>query len=166
MNAESKSVNTAKTAAYKEVISQISAIIEDEQNITARLVTTICLLHQAFDYFFWTGVYLVDPKKPDELVIGPYQGTLGCLRIPFGDGNVRGVCGAAANSGETVLVDDVHAFPNHIACDSRSQSEIVVPIFSPDGELFGVLDVDSTELGSFCEIDRASLELIMSRMVI
>ncbi|MEP1229135.1 MAG: GAF domain-containing protein, partial [Litorimonas sp.] len=135
-------------------------------NVTARLVTTICLLHHAFDYFFWTGVYLVDPNKKDELVIGPYQGTLGCLRIPFGTGNVRGVCGAAATSGETIIVDDVHAFPNHIACDSRSESEIVVPMFSPDGSLFGVLDVDSTELGSFCEIDQANLELLMSHIVI
>jgi GAF domain-containing protein len=157
---------TQKKESYKEVIAQISATITGEENIMARLVTTICLLHHAFDYFFWTGIYLVDPEKTDELVIGPYQGTLGCLRIPFGPDNVRGVCGAAAASGQTICVDDVHAFPNHIACDSRSESEIVVPIFSPDGSLFGVLDVDSTQLASFCEVDKVNLELIMSHLVI
>jgi len=166
MNTQSQNTHQSKQDIYKEVATQIAAVIGDEKNVTARLVTTICLLHQAFDYFFWTGLYLVDPEKTDELVIGPYQGTLGCLRIPFGAGNVRGVCGAAAASGETVVVEDVHSFPNHISCDSRSQSEIVVPVFSPDGSLFAVLDVDSTQLGSFCEVDQANLELIMSRMVV
>ena len=109
---------------------------------------------------------MVDPNKPNELVIGPYRGTLGCLRIPFGADNVRGVCGNAAASGQTVVVDDVHQFEGHIACDSRSQSEIVVPVFSPDGSLFAVLDVDSTEIGSFSEVDKSNLESIMSRMVI
>ncbi len=147
-------------------MTQLAAIIQDEKNVTARLVTTICLLHHAFDYYYWTGFYLVDPDTPDELVIGPYQGTLGCLRIPFGEGRVKGVCGAAAASGQTVIVEDVHAFPGHISCDSRSQSEIVVPVFSPDGSLFAVLDVDSTDIGSFCDVDQANLELIMSRMVV
>jgi len=158
--------HATKQNLYKEVTTQIAAIIAEEHNVMARLVTTIGLLHHHFDYFFWTGIYLVDPEKADELVIGPYQGSLACLRIPFDEGNVRGVCGAAAASGETIIVDDVHAFEGHIACDNRSQSEIVVPVFSPDGALFGVLDVDSTELSSFCEIDKANLELIMSRMVI
>jgi len=114
-------------------------------------------LVQAFGpRFFWTGFYVVDPLKPTELVVGPYQGTLGCLRIPFG----RGVCGAAAASGQTQLVKDVHAFPGHIACDSRSNSEIVVPVFDASGALAAVLDVDSTELAAFDEEDQAGLEAI------
>ena len=100
------------------------------------------------------------PKKENELVVGPYQGTLGCLRIPFG----RGVCGTAAATRETQLVADVHAFPGHIACDSRSNSEIVVPVINRDGQLIAVLDVDSVEYGSFDETDRVSLETLMQRI--
>ena len=82
---------------------------------------------------------MVDDEKPRELVVGPYQGTLGCLRIPFG----RGVCGTSAQTGETVIVEDVHAFPGHIACDARSNSEIVVPVFDKMSRLKAVLDIDS-----------------------
>jgi len=145
---------------------EIDAVIRDEPNVTARLVTTISVLHHKFEYYSWTGFYMVDAEKSDELVIGPYQGRLGCTRIPFGANNVKGVCGNAALSNQTIVVDDVHKFDGHIACDSRSQSEIVVPVFSPDGSLFAVLDVDSMEKASFCEIDQANLELIMSRMVV
>ena len=155
-----------KQDLYMEARMEIDAVIRDESNVMARLVTTLCVLHHKFDYFFWTGFYMVDPDKADELVIGPYQGTLGCTRIPFGKGNVRGVCGKAASTGQTVIVEDVHKFEGHIACDSRSQSEIVVPVFSPDGSLYAVFDVDSTEVGSFCEVDQANLGLIMSRMVV
>jgi GAF domain-containing protein len=94
-----------------------------------------------------------------ELVVGPYQGTLGCLRIPFG----RGVCGAAAATGETQLIDDVHAFPGHIACDSRSAIEIVVPVRDAKGRLIAVLDVDSTEKAAFDGVDQAALEDLLSR---
>lgn len=152
----------SKQSLYADVTQQIAATIGDESNVTARIVTTIALLHHHMDYFFWTGVYLVDPMKNAELVIGPYQGTLGCLRIAFG----KGVCGAAAAQGRTICVDDVHAFEGHIACDSRSMSEIVVPIYAPDGTLFGVLDVDSTAPSSFCEIDQINLELIVSSLII
>jgi len=103
--------------------------------------------------FFWTGFYLVDPLKPQELVVGPYQGTLGCLRIPFG----KGVCGHVAATREPVIVPDVHAFPGHIACDAASNSEIVVPVFRPDGSLAGVLDVDSTEYDAFDSVDQEGL---------
>lgn len=148
--------SSRKSETYREVAQQIAAVIEGEPNITARMVSIICLLNEAFEDYFWTGYYLVDPEKPNELVVGPYQGTLGCLRIPIG----KGVCGAAAQRGETVIVDDVHAFPGHIACDSRSESEIVVPINRPDGSLFGVLDVDSTRLGAFDKTDQKHLEEI------
>ena len=145
-----------KIKVYNDVARQIAAVIEGETSVTARYATAACLLNEAFDYFFWTGFYLVDPLKPTELVVGPYQGTLGCLRIPFG----RGVCGACAQKGETIIVKDVHEFPGHIACDSRSNSEIVVPVFDKDGKLLAVLDVDSTELASFDEDDKAGLERI------
>ena len=101
---------------------------------------------------------MVDPEKSEELVVGPYQGTLGCLRIAFG----RGVCGAAAASGETQIVPDVHAFPGHIACDSRSASEIVVPVRDAAGNLIAVLDVDSAEPAAFDELDGKWLETILS----
>jgi GAF domain-containing protein len=146
-----------KPARYREVETMIASVVAGETSHTARYATAVSLLVQAFGpRFFWTGFYVVDPLKPTELVVGPYQGTLGCLRIPFG----RGVCGAAASSGKTQLVMDVHAFPGHIACDSRSNSEIVVPVYDASGAFAAVLDVDSTELAAFDEEDQAGLESI------
>ena len=150
-----------KKEIYKDVAKQISAVIDGETSVTARYATAACLLSEAFDYFFWTGFYVVDPLKPTELVVGPYQGTLGCLRIPFG----KGVCGTSAQKGETIIVEDVHAFPGHIACDSRSNSEIVVPVYDKDGKLAAVLDVDSTEIGSFDEDDKEGLEAICKSLL-
>ncbi len=134
-------------------------MLEGETSPTARQATVAAMLAAAFERFFWTGFYLVDPEKPDELVVGPYQGTLGCLRIAFG----RGVCGTAAAEQRTVIVPDVEAFPGHIACDARSKSEIVVPALDPEGRLIGVLDVDSTELAAFDEADAAGLERILAQ---
>lgn len=151
-----------KAEKYAETASEIAAVLDGESNLVARMATVSCLLHQAFDHYFWTGFYVVDPEKNEELVIGPYQGTLGCLRIPFS----RGVCGAAARTGEIQIVEDVHAFPGHIACDARSQSEIVVPVFDTDGKLFAVFDVDSTEVGSFDAEDAKGLSAILSTVVL
>jgi L-methionine (R)-S-oxide reductase len=151
-----------KSARYQAIGREIAAVLEGENNVTARLATTACLLRAAFgDLYFWVGFYLVDPAKPQELVVGPYQGTLGCLRIPFG----KGVCGAAAAQRRTLIVPDVEAFPGHIACDSRSRSEIVVPVFDRAGGLAGVLDVDSTVLGAFDEADQAGLEAICAALL-
>ena len=148
---------SAKPEQYAELRQQIAAVITGETSITARYATASCLLRETFgDRFFWTGFYVVDPDKGDELVVGPYQGTLGCLRIPFG----KGVCGTAAQTGETQLVADVHAFPGHIACDSRSNSEIVVPVRDAAGRIAAVLDVDSTEFSAFDEEDQEGLEAI------
>ena len=130
--------------------------------MVARMATLSCLLHQAFDHYFWTGFYVVDPEKTEELVIGPYQGTLGCLRIPYS----RGVCGAAARTGEVQIVKDVHDFPGHIACDVRSQSEIVIPVYDKSGALFGVFDVDSTEVGSFDGEDATELQAILQNLFV
>lgn len=150
-----------KLNSYKRVEEQILAVLEGENNRTAQMATISCLLAQAFpDRYYWTGFYLVDDSKADELVVGPYQGTLGCLRIPFG----RGVCGTAALTGRTQIVEDVHAIANHIACDSRSQSEIVVPVSDENGALIAVFDVDSVDKGSFDQDDKAGLESILRKI--
>lgn len=143
---------------YAEVAAEIAAVLEGEPNRIARMATVVSMLAASFDHYFWTGFYLVDPERPDELVVGPYQGTLGCLRIAFG----RGVCGAAAASRRTQLVADVHAFPGHIACDSRSRSEIVAPVFDRDGALIAVFDVDSDQPAAFDETDARWLENILA----
>ena len=143
-----------KQQIYDDVLPQIMAVIDGEPSRTARYATVACLLSQAFVDFFWTGFYVVDPHKTEELIVGPYQGTLGCLRIPFS----RGVCGAAATQQQTQRVDDVHAFPGHIACDSATNSEIVVPVFDEEGQLAAVLDVDSTKFSTFDAVDQKSLE--------
>lgn len=146
-----------KAAAYRDLKAEIEAVVAGETSMTARYATASCLLAQAFrPRFFWTGFYLVDPLKDRELVIGPYQGTLGCLRIPFG----KGVCGHVAATGKPIIVPDVHAFPGHIACDSASNSEIVVPVFDAGGQLAAVLDVDSTDYDAFDAEDEAGLVAI------
>jgi GAF domain-containing protein len=145
-----------KAARYAAVLTEIRAVLEGEPNQVARMATVAAMLTAAFEPFFWTGFYVVDREAPTELVVGPYQGTLGCLRIAVG----RGVCGAAAANRQSLIVPDVEAFPGHIACDSRSRSEIVVPVFSSSGSLAAVLDVDSTSLAAFDEVDRHGLEAI------
>lgn len=146
-----------KAAQYAEAAKEIAAVLDGETNLTARMATVSNILHHAFEHFFWTGFYVVDPQKPDELVVGPYQGSMGCLRIPFG----KGVCGTAAAARETQIVEDVHAFPGHIACDARSESEIVVPVFDKDANLIAVLDIDSDRKAMFDETDREGLERIL-----
>ena len=146
-----------KAARYAEVEAEILAVLDGEPDRVARMATVASMLADAFEPFFWTGFYVVDPTRAEELVVGPYQGTLGCLRIAFG----RGVCGAAARTGQTQIVDDVHAFPGHIACDARSRSEIVVPVFDPSGVLIAVFDVDATETSAFDAVDAEALERLL-----
>jgi len=152
-----KTLTADKRVRYAEVADEIASVLEGEPNVTARMATVASMLANSFDHYFWTGFYVVDPQKERELVVGPYQGTLGCLRIAFG----RGVCGAAAETGQTQLVADVHAFPGHIACDSRSESEIVVPVFDAEGRLIAVFDVDSDKPAAFDEIDQQGIETIL-----
>lgn len=148
-----------KQETYERVTKEILSVLEGETNDIARMATISCLLHEAFDNRIWTGFYITDPAKADELVVGPYQGTLGCLRIPFD----RGVCGAAAREQATQVVDDVHDFPGHIACDSRSVSEIVVPV-TRDGDVIAVLDIDSGLAAQFDDTDRTALEALVAKV--
>jgi GAF domain-containing protein len=146
-----------KAARYAVVGQEIAAVLEGEPDRTARMATVAAMLAASFEHYFWTGFYVVDPTRDRELVVGPYQGSLGCLRIAFG----RGVCGTAAETGRIQVVADVHAFPGHIACDSRSASEIVVPVFDAMGRLIAVFDVDSTQPAAFDQEDVAALESIL-----
>lgn len=158
---EMESAQSSDLAArYDLLAAEIDAVVEGEPNLVARMASVAAMLAHAFEHYFWTGFYLVDEESRDQLVIGPYQGTLGCLRIDFG----MGVCGAAAAGGETLIVPDVAAFPGHIACDSGSRSEIVVPVRNRDGALIAVLDADSTELAAFSDVDARGLEAIVRRV--
>jgi L-methionine (R)-S-oxide reductase len=146
-----------KGEAYAQLADHVDAVLAGIDDPVATMATVSCLVHHAFGHL-WTGFYRV--VEPGRLLrVGPYQGTLGCLEIAFG----RGVCGTAAAEGRTVVVEDVHAFPGHITCDGRSASEIVVPVFGPDGELIAVFDVDSDRRGAFDDADRAGLERILAR---
>ncbi|MEM9572629.1 MAG: GAF domain-containing protein [Pseudomonadota bacterium] len=147
---------------YEDLRAEIESVVAGESYVPARYASAACLLSQAFSpRFFWTGFYVVDPNKSNELVVGPYQGTLGCLRIPFG----KGVCGTCAETRQTQLVPDVHVFPGHIACDSRTNSEIVVPVFEASGRLAAVLDIDSEQRDAFDETDRLGLEAICRNLL-
>jgi L-methionine (R)-S-oxide reductase len=150
-------LSTDKAARYAEVATEVAAVLDGEPNRVARMATVSSMLASSFPHFFWTGFYIVDPERTRELVVGPYQGTLGCLRIAFG----RGVCGAAAETGKVQIVDDVLAFPDHIACDLRSRSEIVLPVLGPDGALIAVFDVDAAEPAAFDAVDAEGLERIL-----
>lgn len=144
-----------KEGKYISILPQAAALLEGEDDIIANMANLSALLHQAFG-FWWTGFYRVAGK---ELVLGPFQGPLACVHIPFG----RGVCGTAWKNGETVVVPDVEEFPGHIACSSESRSEIVVPV-KKGGEIVAVLDIDSRELGCFDDIDRKYLEKIVENL--
>lgn len=139
----------SKEEQYRSLLPQIQSLIEGEEDLVANLANVAAALKEAFG-FFWVGFYLV---KQDELVLGPFQGPVACTRIRKG----RGVCGTAWKSAATQLVPDVDVFPGHIACSSRSRSEIVIPLFK-DGAVWGVLDVDSDQLNSFDETDQVYLE--------
>jgi len=135
---------------YNLLIKQLKALVEDEKNAIANFSNASALLNQFLDRVNWVGFYLMEDG---ELVLGPFQGLPACMRIPLG----KGVCGTAASSQETLRVEDVHAFPGHIACDAASQSEIVVPMIK-DGQVIGVLDIDSPEKNRFDELDQQKLE--------
>ena len=149
-----------KEEKYRLLTEQIKALIEGETDGVAVMANVCATIHETMG-FFWTGFYRVMPKtqsddSDQELVLGPFQGPVACMHIPFG----KGVCGSAWQRKETIVVPDVEQFPGHIACSSLSRSEIVVPVFSQAGEVVAVLDIDSKELATFDETDRQYLEAI------
>ena len=135
---------------YDLLAAQLESLLADERDLIANAAQFAAFLFHELEGLNWAGFYL---NRGEELVLGPFQGKVACVRIPFG----RGVCGAAASSRQTQRVEDVHAFPGHIACDSASNSELVVPLVK-DGRLIGVLDLDSPRLARFDEKDQAGIE--------
>jgi L-methionine (R)-S-oxide reductase len=142
----------SKKEQYQLVIKQLKALAESEPNRIANLSNASALLNQFLKEINWVGFYLYEQEK-NELVLGPFQGLPACVRIPLG----KGVCGTAAQERKTIRVEDVQQFPGHIACDAASQSEIVVPMMK-EGQLIGVLDIDSPIINRFDEIDQSMLE--------
>lgn len=142
---------------YERVIRQLEALLEGETNQISNLANASALLNQFLDRINWVGFYLMEDG---ELVLGPFQGLPACVRIPVG----KGVCGTAVKERRTIVVEDVHQFPGHIACDAASQSEIVVPMFK-EGECIGVLDIDSPEKSRFDQLDKEMLEKFVETLV-
>ncbi|MEE4256995.1 MAG: GAF domain-containing protein [Bacteroidales bacterium] len=143
-----------KHKRYERLYTQLAGLLEGKTYPIARMSTVVAVLHHKIDYFFWTGFYLL---QDGELIVGPYQGPVACILLEKN----KGVCWAGINQGKTLVVPDVHKFPGHIACDSRSNSEIVVPLKDSKGKIYGVLDVDSREHAAFDEADAEWLEKIL-----
>jgi L-methionine (R)-S-oxide reductase len=147
-----------KREIYRQALNELDAVLAGVEDAITAMSTCASVLHQRLPYASWTGFYRV--VAPRLLRVGPYQGPLGCLEIPFD----RGVCGAAAREGVAQVVPDVQAFPGHIACDAAARSEIVIPIRDPQGDLIAVLDLDSHEPAAFDEHDRVGLEQVAERL--
>lgn len=146
-----------KPQAYRELAGHVDAVLEGIDDEIAEMATVSSLVHNAFG-FLWTGFYRV--VTPGSLLrVGPYQGSLGCLEIAYG----RGVCGAAASDRRTIIVEDVETFSDHISCDSRARSEIVIPVVNAHGELMAVFDIDSENVMTFDTDDAAGLSNILAR---
>ncbi|MCM2562797.1 GAF domain-containing protein [Lutimaribacter sp. EGI FJ00015] len=143
---------------YDAMSRTLAALTEGEDDSVALMATMACELHHADDRFDWTGFYRV--TAPDLLKIGPYQGGHGCLVIPFS----RGVCGAAARTGQAQMVDDVEEFPGHIACSSSTRSELVLPVWNKAGDLLGVLDIDSDQAAAFTQADAAGMAALLRQV--
>lgn len=143
-----------KEGRYSRLYKQLEELVKKSDNASARMATIIAVLHHKMDYFFWTGFYLLDDGK---MTVNMYQGPVACQILE----KDKGVCWAAFNQQKTVVVEDVHAFPGHIACDSRSSSEVVVPFKNGDGQIIGVLDIDSKDKASFSDVDAVWLEKIL-----
>lgn len=147
----------ARRQRHADVADSLWSLLDGEDDPVAAMATVACELHHAFAAWHWTGFYR---RRGDTLIIGPYQGGHGCLRIPVG----TGVCGTAAATRQTQLVPDVHAFPGHIACSAATNSEIVVPVLAPDGRVLAVLDVDSDRPAAFDAVDQAALESLCAAL--
>lgn len=143
-------VSASRKEKYESLLPQLKGLTEGEPDLIANISNILAALKSTFQ-FFWVGVYFV---KENELVLGPFQGTIACTRIAYG----KGVCGACFKEKKTIIVPDVDAFPGHIACSSDSRSEIVVPVLDANGNVLLVLDVDSDQLNDFSEVDQWGLE--------
>lgn len=143
-----------KEKRYSRIYDQLAVLIKKSNNQQARMATVVAVLHHKMDHYFWTGFYLIDQG---EMTVNVYQGPVACQILEKN----KGVCWAAYNRQETVVVEDVHKFPGHIACDSRSNSEIVVPFKNKEGEILGVLDIDSKDKAAFSVVDAGWLEKIL-----
>jgi L-methionine (R)-S-oxide reductase len=143
-----------KEGRYERITIQLKELTRKSPTRIACMATISAVLHYKFDHYFWTGFYLLERGA---LTVGPYQGPVACQDLERG----KGVCWAAINKGETIVVPDVHMFPGHIACDSRSNSEIVIPLFDKQCSIYGVLDIDSKDLAAFDETDKYWLEQIV-----
>lgn len=150
---------TKKEGRYSRIYEQLKTLVAKSNNTSARMATLAAVLQHKMDYFFWTGFYLIDNGV---MTVNIYQGPVACQILEKN----KGVCWATFNRKETVVVEDVHQFPGHIACDSRSNSEIVVPFRNREGEIIGVLDIDSKDKGSFSEVDARWLEKILKLVYI
>lgn len=144
-----------KAGRYQRIYDQLDELTKKSKEPIARMATVCAVLHHKMDYYFWTGFYLLTDYE--KLVVGPYQGPLACQELEAHNG----VCWAAVDRAEAVVVEDVHAFPGHIGCDSRSQSEITVPVKDKNGVIRAVFDVDSDKLSSFSEVDSTYLQKII-----
>jgi L-methionine (R)-S-oxide reductase len=144
-----------KTGRYLRIYRQLKDLLEKPGDTDARMSTVVAVLHHKMESFFWTGFYCLNEG---ELIVKTYQGPVACQLLEKN----KGVCWAAINQGKTIIVPDVHKFPGHIACDSRSKSEIVVPLRNSKNKIIGVLDVDSSSLNAFDETDAEGLEKIVA----
>lgn len=146
-----------KHLRYQRIKNQITQLLPKSDDLTARMASVVAVLFHKFDYYFWCGFYFA---KDDKLVVGPYQGPLACMELKD-----KGVCIASKNSKKSIIVPDVNKFEGHVACDSRSKSEIVVPLLNKNNEVVAVLDIDSKSYDSFDEIDAKNLEEILQLLI-
>lgn len=151
-------MNDKKSSRYIRLEKQITDLFMKNKDMDSRMATINAILYHKMDGFFWVGFYLL---KEGRLMVGPYQGPLACLELE----KDKGVCWAGINQEQTIVVQDVHRFPGHIACDSRSKSEIVIPVKNADNKIIGVLDIDSNLLANFDDTDAVHLESIVNLLI-
>jgi L-methionine (R)-S-oxide reductase len=151
--------SSKKRGRYERILIQLRELLKKSPNLNAKFSTVNAVLHHKMDYYFWTGFYLLEDS---ELTVGPYQGPIACQVLEKN----KGVCWAAINQMKTIVIDDVHKFPGHIACDSRSNSEIAVPLKNTKNQIFGVFDIDSRDFNAFDDVDKEWLEKIVDLLMI
>lgn len=151
-------LNKSKRARYQRLNTQLKDLFKSTKNMMSRLATVEAILHHKIKYYSWTGIYLL---VDGELLVHSYQGPVACQKLA----KDKGVCWAAINQNRTIVVSDVHNFPGHIACDSATNSEIVLPLKDKEGNIIGVFDVDSREFNSFNEVDAEELQQILKMLI-